>query len=117
MAKRLFNIDKMPLVQLVKLRAQIERSIDRKIVQERKGLQLKIDALSGMERSGSKANHPTRRRTNGIKSHPLTGRKAKVKYRGPKGETWAGRGLLPRWLTALEKKGKKREQFLIARPS
>ena len=35
--------------------------------------------------------------------------------RGPGGETWAGRGLTPRWLVDLEKKGKKREQFLIAK--
>jgi DNA-binding protein H-NS len=47
------------------------------------------------------------------KPHPLKGKKAKAKYRGPKGETWAGRGLPPGWLTDLEKKGKKREEFLI----
>jgi len=29
--------------------------------------------------------------------------------------TWTGRGLAPRWLSALEAKGKKREAFLIKR--
>jgi DNA-binding protein H-NS len=29
-------------------------------------------------------------------------------------ETWAGRGLKPRWLTAAIKTGKKPEDFLIA---
>jgi DNA-binding protein H-NS len=35
------------------------------------------------------------------------------KYRGPAGETWTGRGLMPRWLKDTIKKGKKREDFLI----
>ena len=35
------------------------------------------------------------------------------KYRGPKGETWAGRGLRPRWLTALVKQGHTIEQFSV----
>jgi DNA-binding protein H-NS len=40
-------------------------------------------------------------------------KKVAAKYRGPKGETWAGRGLKPRWLTAELKKGKKLESFAI----
>ena len=33
----------------------------------------------------------------------LRGRKVPPKYRGPKGETWAGRGARPRWLVAAIK--------------
>jgi DNA-binding protein H-NS len=44
-----------------------------------------------------------------------TGAKAKqaapVKYRGPNGETWAGRGRTPGWLSALESNGSSRESF------
>jgi len=37
------------------------------------------------------------------------------KYRNPKGgETWAGRGKQPRWLTAQLKRGKKLDDFLIS---
>jgi DNA-binding protein H-NS len=38
------------------------------------------------------------------------------KYRNPedRAETWAGRGLEPRWLTAAIKNGKRLEDFLIA---
>jgi DNA-binding protein H-NS len=39
--------------------------------------------------------------------------KVAPKYRGPNGETWAGRGAQPRWLTAEIKKGRKRDNFLI----
>jgi DNA-binding protein H-NS len=41
------------------------------------------------------------------------GKRAKPKYRGPGGVTWAGRGLTPKWLADLEKAGRKREEFLI----
>ena len=43
----------------------------------------------------------------------LKGRKVPPKYRGPKGETWAGRGARPRWLVAVIKGGKKLDDFLI----
>jgi DNA-binding protein H-NS len=39
---------------------------------------------------------------------------ASVKYRNPKtGETWAGRGRPARWITELEAKGRKREEFAV----
>jgi DNA-binding protein H-NS len=41
-------------------------------------------------------------------------KKVTPKYRGPNGETWSGRGMLPRWLTSQVKQGKKPEDFLIA---
>src|SRR5215813_6371334 len=43
----------------------------------------------------------------------LKGRKLSPKYRGPSGETWAGRGAKPRWLVAAIKSGKKLDDFLI----
>ena len=43
----------------------------------------------------------------------LKGKKVPPKYRGPSGETWAGRGARPRWLVAAIKGGKKLDNFLI----
>src|SRR5262245_36925319 len=43
----------------------------------------------------------------------LRGRKVPPKYRGPSGETWAGRGARPRWLVAAIEGGKKLNDFLI----
>jgi DNA-binding protein H-NS len=37
------------------------------------------------------------------------------KYRGPNGETWSGRGLMPRWLATLVAQGQTKEAFLIER--
>jgi DNA-binding protein H-NS len=47
------------------------------------------------------------------KAAPAKKGSAPVKYRGPGGETWAGRGRPPRWLSALEAEGKKREDFAV----
>lgn len=41
------------------------------------------------------------------------GTKVAPKYRGPKGETWSGRGMMPRWLAALVAQGRTRESFAI----
>ena len=36
-----------------------------------------------------------------------------VKYRGPDGQTWSGRGRPARWITELEAQGRKREEFVV----
>lgn len=35
------------------------------------------------------------------------------KYRGPNGETWSGRGLMPKWLSSLVAQGQSKESFAI----
>jgi len=42
-----------------------------------------------------------------------TGIPAPVKFRGPNGETWSGRGLMPRWLAAQVAAGKSKESFAV----
>lgn len=42
-----------------------------------------------------------------------TTKPAAAKYRGPNGEVWSGRGLMPRWMSALVAQGKTKEEFLI----
>jgi len=36
-----------------------------------------------------------------------------AKYRGPNGETWSGRGLTPKWLSALVAQGQSKETFAV----
>ena len=43
-----------------------------------------------------------------------TSKAAAAKFRGPNGETWSGRGLTPRWLSALVAQGRTKEEFAIA---
>jgi DNA-binding protein H-NS len=63
-------------------------------------------------------------RSYGITAHDLgftpakigrTARKAyvRVKYRGPNGEEWSGRGLTPKWLKEAVANGKSKEDFTV----
>jgi DNA-binding protein H-NS len=38
---------------------------------------------------------------------------APAKYTGPNGESWSGRGLAPKWLTALIAEGHAKDEYLI----
>jgi DNA-binding protein H-NS len=113
MAKQSFKLDKMEFADLVQLRDDVQSALSGKIEMERRELQGK---LAEIERIQSGAKPAVRRGRpvggNGWK-HPAKGKKVAPKYRGPNGETWAGRGLTPTWLVELEAKGKKRESFLI----
>lgn len=46
-------------------------------------------------------------------SSKLTGNKVAVKYRGAEGQSWSGRGLMPRWLKTLVTDGRTKEEFLV----
>jgi DNA-binding protein H-NS len=119
MAKHALDIGKLDFAELLQLRDEIETALNGKIAMEQKELQSKMAELESLQRKLSRNEESApkkpkaRRKARTTASRSLKGRKVQPKYRGPKGETWAGRGLAPRWLTALEKKGKKREQFLI----
>lgn len=41
------------------------------------------------------------------------GTKVPMKYRGPNGELWSGRGRAPAWVREIEAKGQTREDYLI----
>jgi DNA-binding protein H-NS len=84
-----------------------------KIEMERRELQTKLTEIEKLQ-DGTKPRkvRGNRKAGNGA-THPAKGKKAAPKYSGPNGETWAGRGLAPKWLVELEAKGKKRNQFLI----
>ena len=116
----------MTVSQLVQLRDRIQTTLSRKLKMEREELQGKIDALSSMEgaaiasevrgsRLGRRRGRPGAGRGGNGRTHPLKGRTVTPKYRDPANpsQTWAGRGLAPRWLAAYETQGRKRAEFLI----
>jgi DNA-binding protein H-NS len=107
----------MSLDQLTEMRNQIDEILREKIAAERDQLQSRLEALNAFGLSGERKGRRGRRASNGLhRVHPLKGRKAPIKYRGPDGQTWSGRGLPPRWLADLEKKGRKRDSFLVEKP-
>jgi DNA-binding protein H-NS len=107
MAKTAFNLASMSVDALLRLRDDIGTMLSQK------GQELKKQLLR-LEGGGWGSG---RTRASGTRSHPRKGIKVAPKYRGPSGETWAGRGATPKWLTALMKEGRKAEEFLIAKPA
>jgi DNA-binding protein H-NS len=44
---------------------------------------------------------------------PKSGAKAAVKFKGPNGEAWTGRGLTPKWLASLVAQDRSNEEFAV----
>ncbi len=102
------NLNSMSIDKLSKLRSQVDAALSSKVIEERRTLQ---NELGKLERLG----------TNGLRVKGGRGGArgpVAAKYRNPENpaETWAGRGLKPRWLAAALKSGKKLEDFSIAAP-
>jgi DNA-binding protein H-NS len=95
----------MTVPKLQALKSQVEAAITAKVTERRRELESELSKLAGFGGGGK-----------GVK-FARSGRMGPVapKYRNPENpaETWAGRGLKPRWLTAAIKGGKKQDDFLI----
>jgi DNA-binding protein H-NS len=94
----------MSIEKLVALKGQVEAMLSSKVVEQRRTLESELSKLGRFE--GGKSTSKVARGYGAVAP----------KYRNPENstETWAGRGLKPRWLTAAIKSGKKAEDFLIA---
>jgi DNA-binding protein H-NS len=106
------SLANMTIDALIALRDNADRIIRTRAKPERKALEKKLSRLSGYVGISAKAG---RKRT----GRSLKGRKVAPKYRNPanKSETWAGRGLRPRWLQAALRGGRKIEEFAIRKPT
>jgi DNA-binding protein H-NS len=99
------NLKTMDIDALLSLRSDVDKRLAQKRTELEKQLsRLRDDGNSG---SGTVSARSSRRVST------MRGRKVAPKYRGPSGETWAGRGARPRWLSALMKQGRKIEEFAI----
>ena len=91
------NLGSMSVEQLLQLRDDVGKELNRKTVVLRSQLaRLGGEIAPSRGRGGS-----------------LRGKKVPPKYRDRAGNTWAGRGAKPRWLVAAIKEGKKLEDFAI----
>src|SRR3979411_2200084 len=95
------SLSKLDVDALLKLRGDV----DRQLSSRGRELEEQLSRL-GMQQAG--LGKGRRRDTS-----PMRGRKVAVKYRDKSGNTWAGRGAQPRWLTAAIKAGAKRDDFLV----
>jgi DNA-binding protein H-NS len=100
------NLKSMSVDRLKGLRDRVDAALNAKVIEQRRVLQAGLTKLARFE--------------GGARSKVAVGwgaqGKVAPKYRNPDNpaETWAGRGLKPRWLAAAIKSGKKMENFLIA---
>ena len=96
----------MPIAKLQSLKSQIDAAITEKVRSRRQELETELAKLGGISGGGKRGRPAGRGRMGAVAP----------KYRNPENpaETWAGRGLKPRWLTAAIKGGKKLDDFLIA---
>ena len=46
-------------------------------------------------------------------TNKVSGNKVAAKYRSADGQSWSGRGLMPRWLKTLVAEGRAKEEFLV----
>jgi DNA-binding protein H-NS len=103
------NPEAMSFDELLAFRERLGSMIARRAQGARHELNAQMAQLDAlMSASRRKPGRPPGR------PHALTGRKIAPKYRGPNGETWAGRGMMPLWLREQIKKGRKAESFAIA---
>ena len=100
------RLTSMLLADLFALRDKVEKVIAKRVARERKHLEGKLSELKAFGGIGGIG----RKKSDGRKGKRG---KAPVKYRGPKGERWSGRGMTPLWMRPLLKKGKKKESFLV----
>ena len=91
------NLSGMTVEALMDLRVQVDETLLKRRAEIEKQLARMGAVVSGTSGGGS----------------ALRGRKVPPKYRGPSGETWAGRGAKPRWLVDAIKDGRKIDHFLI----
>jgi DNA-binding protein H-NS len=96
----------MSVTKLQDLKSKVEEAIAEKVKTRREELEEELSTLDGHD--------PRARRGRPSGRGGPRGRVA-PKYRNPENpaETWAGRGLKPRWLAAAIKSGKKLEHFAI----
>ena len=101
------NLSKLSKADLVKLQSDISKEMDKRAELDKEETRKKLTALAseaGYSVEDLFGSKPTRKRA-----------PAKIKYRDPsnKGNTWSGRGRMPRWMSALVAQGKKKEDFAI----
>jgi len=100
------NLKSMSIDALVGLRGKIDAVLTAKVADERRSLESELVKLSRVEMGSGRSKASFGRGVRG---------KVAPKYRNSENpsETWAGRGLKPRWLVAALKSGKKLDDFSI----
>jgi DNA-binding protein H-NS len=101
------NLKSMSIDRLVGLRDRVDAALSNKVIDQRRTLESELSKLTRFQGGAARGKFAARGGLRGAVA---------PKYRNPENpaETWAGRGLRPKWLTVAIKAGKKQDDFLIA---
>ena len=101
------DFEKMNLDDLWRLHERISSILERKIEDEKRKLQRRLDEL-GRKSGEANAESPRRR------AYP----KVAAKYQNPQNpsQTWSGRGRQPHWVSSLLASGRDINDFRIIKP-
>ena len=110
-SRSLPNIDHLSLADLNELIARAQKAIASKKEEAKAGALNKLKALANAE--GFSLDELMGKGPGGRRQRSDKGVKLKPKYKGPNGEIYTGRGPTPKWLKSLERKGEKREKYLV----
>ena len=82
--------------------------------------QMRAFGITAKDLQSALGKSESTRRAQPAKSRPAKSAKSVArtvapKYRGPNDETWTGRGLMPRWLSALVVQGRTKDEFAIVK--
>jgi DNA-binding protein H-NS len=114
MARNAINLEALSVPELNQLIEDAKAALEGKkqgakaqLIEEmrKKAAQLGLDLGDLLDRLGPK--------TNIRKPRSDAGRAVTAKYRSPEGETWTGRGRMPRWLTEAIRHGKAKKDFVV----
>jgi DNA-binding protein H-NS len=105
MSPKPVNLQKLSIDKLSKLRDQVDIIINEKVAEERHAVQHRLGNLDRLVSNGVRIKGAR----GGVRGA------VPPKYRNPENpaETWAGRGLKPRWLVAALDAGKMLEDFSV----
>ena len=95
------DLKKMSVDALLRARETIDKLLSQRLSGLTRQLH-QLDGLLGIEKKKRDPKPGSRRR-----------KAISAKYQGPNGETWAGRGMKPKWMTALIAEGRSREEFAV----
>jgi DNA-binding protein H-NS len=100
------NLKSMSIDALIDLRGKIDGVLGSKVADERRNLESELAKLDRFDPGAARGKAAAGRGVRG---------KVAPKFRNPENpsETWAGRGLKPRWLAAAIKAGGKLDDFQI----
>ncbi|WP_458096171.1 H-NS histone family protein [Roseomonas sp. WA12] len=111
MAKPDINLDKLTVPELTQLIEEAKAALNNKRGEARSQLVEEMTAKArqlGLDLS----DLITSARTNVRKSRSDKGAPVAAKYRNETGETWSGRGRMPKWLSEAVGRGRDKEDFL-----